>query len=169
MIDLDRLRPRDGSAAAIGDALQRTSLAAKGAAAEIARLRASRDNLLVVGTNEALAQAELELKQAAADGERVMGLHAQLEQMLSKAVATLTPAQREEAARGEATRAAAQFGQWWLEHQQMFRDLQTGLELLTASSAAMATWHQTQAAAALPPAPPSNLVPLRAPAPPASA
>ena len=160
MTDLASLRPLDGSVAAITAALRRTDLAAKGAAAEIGRLRETRARLLMSGSPAELAENGAELSRATTDGQAVMDLHQHLQRLLES---TAPEVSAEEAARAEAFAAVERMTSWWQIHgPQMI----VGLQSTMNAAAALANW---QAAASKPGTPPPSNVTHLQPRPPGAA
>lgn len=157
MTDLTSLRPADNSPAAIAAALDRCNLAARGAAAELGRLKANRAGLLMAGHPSQIDANAAELARAAADGQAVLDLTEQLTTLLTSA----RPAQSaEETARAAAFAAVDTMTRWWQLHGP---ELVAGMQATANAAIALANWQAVTVA------PPSNVVPIVAPRPPGAA
>jgi hypothetical protein len=143
-VDLLKLRPSDGSAAAIRRALADAETAQITVVAELDKARQARDELLLDGTPADLSRAEKTLTAAIDMAERVGAMVAQLRSRLAAAERAEAIA-FVESARKEAEARSSALGEWWSTRgPAIFGELQRGLELLAAAETAGGQW-RTQA------------------------
>ena len=147
MIDLTKLRPTDGTAAAICDALARATEAHTEATKVTDAAKLARDNLLLDGTPAQLAKGDAALTAARDTAERVQSIQDQLTTRLAAADEAETAA-AVDAARKDCEAKRAALAMWWKEfHAPIFAQFRSGLAKLDGASEAYGEWSRLAKAA----------------------